>query len=521
MPDARRTGIRAFALATVAGLALAGPVWSQGKPSPQGAARPALPTTKPAPLGAPQAAPPPVAQAPRPAPQAPPPVAQAPGGKPGQAAPPVAQVPAPAPPPQILPTNEPPALTRLRRMMGAEVRLSYATVDSRDALGESVRLTGVVLERPGKRATADEVLINGLREDGVAEVVARGLTTEEAGTTVRIGLISISGLTVPRDASGAPPQPDQVRLEALRIEGLEATGATRMRLTSASITNWIAGQPASFTLEGLEVGGIDGGMIDALRLARVSLTGVDFGGTLAALMRQEAPPNLVGHAALEVDGLELTGQGRAVGGLREARAAADVTRVDGSGTGTIALRGIRVEPVPAIAGWLQRFGYQTIEAEVTADSSFDGNTGRVEIRNFSIAGNDVGTLSFALTMDGVTQERVRQGDIANMRLISAAIRYADASLFGRFVGLQARESRTPEPQLREQFAAMVGGALSQPGAAGLDPIRDAVQRFIRGQARSVEIRIAPPQPIRISDVQGAPPSPAEAQRMFGVTAEAH
>ena len=67
---------------------------------------------------------------------------------------------------------------------------------------------------------------------------------------------------------------------------------------------------------------------------------------------------------------------------------------------------------------------------------------------------------------------------------------------------------------------MAGGALAQQGAAGLDPIRDAVQRFIRGQAQTVEIRMNPPQPIKFSDVQGAPPNPAAAQRMFGISAEA-
>jgi hypothetical protein len=107
-----------------------------------------------------------------------------------------------------------------------------------------------------------------------------------------------------------------------------------------------------------------------------------------------------------------------------------------------------------------------------------------------------------------------------MRLIAMGLRYADASLFRRFVAMQAAQTRTPEPQLREQFAAMVGGALSQPGAAGLDPIRDAVQRFIRGQATTVDIRVNPPQPLGLEQLQGVPPSPAEAQRLLGITATA-
>ena len=496
MTAAGTKGFKAFALATVAGFALAGGALAQPKPSPQGAPQQALPTAKPPPAGAPM---------------------QEQPARPAAPAAPRAAAPAA---PQAIPANEPAAITRLRGLMGPEVRLSYASAQTLDGAGEQVRLSGVVVEQPGKRATAEELLVNGLREDGVAEAVLRGFATSEAGTDVRIASIRLAGLTVPRDPSGAPPEPDKVRLDQLRIEGVETRGEAAVRLRVVSVENWAAGQAARFSLEGLELGGLDAGVFDAMRLARFAISGIDFGGTLGAVMRQQPPPNMVGRAAVELDGLELTAGGRPAGALREVRVAADVTRPDGSGTGTIAFRGIRLEPTPLIADWLTRFGYQAIDAEITADTTFDAPSGRIEIRDLSIAGRDVGTLTFALTMDGVTQERAQAGDFEQMRLISAGLRYADASLFRRFIAMQAREARTPEPQLREQFAAMVGGTLSQPGAAGLDPIRDAVQRFIRGQAQSVEIRVNPPQPIKLGEVQGAPPSPSDAQRMFGITAQA-
>lgn len=502
MHAAGRMGFRALALATVAGVALAGVALAQTKPSPQGAPQQALPTSKPAPLGAP-------AQQAQPARPAPAPQAQAP-----------AQVP---PPPAVnpgLPPNEAPAITRLRGLLGADVRLSYASAETLDGLGEQVRMTGVVLEQTGKRATAEEVLINGLRQDGVAELVARNLATTEDNNTVRIAQLRIAGLTVPRDAGGKPPEPDQVRLEQLRVEGVETSGESTIRLRLATLENWVAGQPARLAIEGLEVGAIDAGVFDTMRLARFALSGVDLGGTLAAVMRNQQPPNLVGRAAIEVDGLDFLGGGRSVGRLGEMRIAADIQRTDGSGTGTVAFRGIRVEPMPMIADWLTRFGYQAVEGEITAQTSYDAPSGRIDIRDLSVSGRDVGTLSLALVMDGVTQQAAQAGDVSNMRLISAGLRYADASLFRRFVALQARESRTPEAQLREQFAAMAGGALSQPGAAGLDPIRDAVQRFIRGQAQTVEVRVNPPQPIKIVDAQQPPGNAAEAQRRFGITARA-
>ena len=510
-------GFKGLALATVASMALAGAAMAQ-KSGPAPAPQQALPTVKPPPLGAPMQAQPPMA---------PPPQAQMPPAQPPQiqpiprAFPRTPTTPAPqAQAPQAIPANEPAAVTRLRGLLGRNVRLSYGNAEALDAAGERVRMTDVVLEQPGKRLAAAEVLISGLRQDGVGEAVIRGVETRDGGVQVRIGTIRLNGLTVPRDPSGAPPQPDQVRVDQLRIEGVEATVDTPLRMRVFAVENWVAGQPARVNLEGFELDRMDAGIADAMRLARLAVTGVDFGTTLAALMRQETPPSLVGRASLELDGLTLTGGGRPVGGLQEARIAADVTRADGSGTGTLAFRGIRVEPVPMIAEWLTRFGYQAIDAEITADTAYDASTGRIEMRDLSVMGREVGTLSFALTMDGMTRERAQAGDVSQLRLIAMGLRYADASLFRRFIGMQAAQTRTPEPQLREQFAQMAGGALTQPGAAALDPIRDAVQRFIRGQAQTVEIRVNPPQPLSMEQLQGVPPSPAEAQRMLGITASA-
>jgi hypothetical protein len=423
--------------------------------------------------------------------------------------------------PQRAPANEPAAVARFRSLLGPGVRLTYSNAQALDAAGEQVRMSGVVLEREGKRATADEVTLNGLRNDGVAEAVIRGFATTEDGTQVRVAMVRIAGLTVPRDGSGAPPQPEQVRLESLRVEGVETSGAATVRLATASFENWVAGQPARFSLEGLEVSRIeDAGMVDAVRLARFAFSGVDIASLMGAVIRQDRPSSLVGRAAMEMDGLELAGGGRPVGRMTEMRIAADVTKPDGSGTGTLAFRGIRVEATPIIAAWLTRFGYQAIDADITSATAYDGGSGRIEVGDISLAVREAGTLSLAVTLDGLTQERLQANEFDAARLISFAVRYADASLFQRFIAAQARESRTPEPQLREQMAAMAGGALSQPGAQGLDPVRDAVQRFIRGQARTIEIRANPPQPLGMEDAQRVPPNPVEAQRRLGITATA-
>lgn len=518
-----------MALATVAGLGLTGVALAQPKPSPLGAPGPALPTAKPPPLGAPalpqQALPPrAVPMVPQQAlpPRAVPTVPQQ--ALPPRAAPaPQAQAPQmPSPPSLVVPSippNEPAAVTRLRGLLGPETRLSYGAVQALDPAGEQVRLTGVVLERPGKRATVEEVQLSGLREDGVAEAVLRGLETRETGAEVRIGLLRIAGLTVPRGAGG-PPQPDQVRLEGLRVEGLRVSGGTAFSVALATVENWMPGQPGAVQVQGVEVPVTGAGIVDLVRLGRIAMSGIDIGGTLGALARQERVPSLVGRAALEMDGLDLTGGGRPVGRLGEVRLLADITDRQGSGSGTMALRGIRIEPIPLIAEWLTRFGYQAIEGDITAATSHDAGAGRVEIRDLTVGARDVGTLTFSLNMDGLTQERVQALDYSQARLIGAALGWADASLYRRFVSMQAAQSRMPEDQLREQFAAMAGAMLSQPDAVALEPVRDALLRFIRGQATVVDIRVNPPRPVGAEEMQQVPPTPADMQRVLGISATA-
>ena len=160
------------------------------------------------------------------------------------------------------------------------------------------------------------------------------------------------------------------------------------------------------------------------------------------------------------------------------------------------------------------------EKEIIAGTSYEAANGRVEVRDFIIAARDVGTLSFSFNIDGLTQDRMQALDYSQARLIGAALGWADASLYRRFVAMQAAQSRTPEAQLREQFAAMVEGALGQPDAVALAPVREALLRFIRGQASAVDIRVNPPRPIGAEEMQQVPPSPAELQRVLGITATA-
>jgi Zn-dependent protease len=68
------------------------------------------------------------------------------------------------------------------------------------------------------------------------------------------------------------------------------------------------------------------------------------------------------------------------------------------------------------------------------------------------------------------------------------------------------------------FLAWAGGLLAQPALA---QVREAVQRFIRGQAREIEVTLHPTQPVALMELQQRPPSnPADAVARLGLGAVA-
>lgn len=66
---------------------------------------------------------------------------------------------------------------------------------------------------------------------------------------------------------------------------------------------------------------------------------------------------------------------------------------------------------------------------------------------------------------------------------------------------------------------MAAGMLAQRGAPGLEGLRDAIVRYIRGQVSQIEIRAQPAQPVPFATLSGIG-SPAQAQQMLGITATA-
>jgi hypothetical protein len=500
-----------LALAVV--LAACGPAAAQVKPPAAGEAAPAAPDkfAAPPPGAGPQTPPPPPAD--KFAAPPPPDAAPAPRAPP---APPRRATPDAAPQPPI-PANEPAAVARLRALLGPETALTYRSAESIDPARGSVRLLGVSMDGRGRRVTMEELTLDGLRDDGVAEATARTVAMRDRQGSATVARLRLAGLSVRRPPPGAEFRPDMVRLDALRVEGLRMTGQSDASLAELSVEDYGAGRAGRVSLAGFDVRVPRSAK--RVAVARAALRGVDLAAGLAALVASEAPPRMQGSFGLEVEGVSVRDGNRPAGGFSTLRVSAEVPAA-GPETGSLALRDLRIEPFPGFAEWLRRFGYDAVTADLSAESRYDRASGRVELTSLSLSGREIGALGLAMVLDGVTPKAAERADPSAMRLVSAMLRYVDQSLYGRYVRQQAREMRASEQEARNQQAELADAMLGSLGKApGLDAVREAVGRFLRGEAREVEIAARPAEPLAFSEFGAGPPDAAVLGRLgLGATA---
>jgi hypothetical protein len=366
----------------------------------------------------------------------------------------------------------------------------------------------------GRRVTMEELTLDGLRDDGVGEATARAVAMRDARNNATIARLRLAGLAVQRPAPGAEFRPDMVRLDALRIEGLRMAGDSEATLAEFSVEEYGGGRVGRVSLSGFDVRVPPSG--NRVAVARAALRGLDLAAGLSALMARQAPPRAQGIYGLEVEGVSVRQGARALGGFGILRAAGEVPANGGPETGTFALRDLRVEPFPGFGEWLRRFGYEAVTADFTGESRFDAAAGRLDLTSLSLAGREMGAVGLSLALDGVSPRSggPRSADFAGARLVSAVLRYVDQSLYGRYVRQQARDTRVSEEQVRRQMADSAEMALGSLGqGAGVDALRAAVGRFLRGQAREVEITARPAAPVALSEFGPAPPDAATLERL--------
>jgi len=508
------SGLAIGLLATTA-LVAAEPRDKFGQPIPQAPARgqpdkfaaPPTPVSPPAPEAQ--------AQAPEPADKPPPAEAEA-AAPPAAPSPPAAEA-RPAPPPvaasrQPIPPDEPAALGRLRALLGPQVELAY---DKAEAEGDGVRLTNLRAALAGGTLTAPELRVGGIGERGIASLAARGLAiTGPDGSRAAIETLELAGLAIAAAAQGVPTD---LTLDRLRLEGVAVQGDPTVALAELTLERFGGGRSGTLALQGLDVLAPQASdMVDRLRIGRITLSGLDIAAAVTALMAGDLPARGEADYAFELAEARASKGDAALGSLARLRFAGSQGAVESS---RVDVAGLTIERSPLLAEWMDRFGYRALTAEITNESRFDRSAQRLETPALAFGIRDMGAIGLTYRLSGVTAESAERMDFDAWRLDGAQLRIADQSFYQRLVRDTAKRERLSEQRVRERFVAEVTQALGGAKAAG--PLLPAVQRFLRGEATTLEVVLKPSQPVGFAQVERAmKQGPAAAQRLLGVTATA-
>lgn len=414
--------------------------------------------------------------------------------------------------PGLAVAQEPAAVTQLRRLLGADVTLSFDRATATDVAGSAV-LTGAVLQRQGETIRIAEARLEGLREDGIARLMLRGVAIAGGELPVTLDRLDLEGLAVRRPAAGKSPAPEDVSADLLRLEGWRSGGEVPVNMASLSIEGFGRDRTGQAQLVGLEVTSAAMGVADRVTIARIAYGGLDAADLLSATIAQRQPRWVPGRQSLEIEGVAVTQAGAPVARLSALTLRGELT-AERNHSGSLALRGLEVMPTPPIAEWMQRLGYAGLAAEARLQAAHDVGAQLLTLSEFGIELRDVGELHLAFQADRVP-EGMNLTTAPNARLVTARLRYVDRSLFRRWLGQQAAQERIPEAALRRRLTEQSAALLPGPRLADA---RSALARFLRGEASVLELAAQPRAPLAFSLATAKPPASLEGWRdMLGLT----
>ena len=405
------------------------------------------------------------------------------------------------------PAAEPAAIAQLRALLGPAVTLEFtrAVPD-----GAGLRLEGVRLKTEvGARLEAPALTVAEVAADGIGMASAREVVfVTPDDDRVTIGGLELRGLRLDPSQSG----PGHLGLDSLALTGIAAPGTPRLALAELRLEGFRAGRPGTLLLSGLEAAGeASDSFPDRLKLARFSLSGLDLPATFAALLAEELPPRPSGDFVLEAEGLQLAQQKAAVGGLQSLRLAGGKGETE---TSSFVVRGLRLERSPLLGEWLDRFGYSALTGEIVSEGSYDRKAGVAVGSRGDIVLSEVGSLGLTYRFSGLTAESLEDKDIDAWRLETAQLRLVDAGFYRRLVADEARRSGLPEAKIRAGYLADITALLGGAKAAGA--LLPPLQRFLRGEAQTLELTLQPAKPIGADEIDRASKrGPAALQRVLG------
>lgn len=426
----------------------------------------------------------------------------------------------PALPPRM--DNEPVALATLRGLLSDEVALGYAEARQE---GDVLTLRDADLRRGAERFLVQELILEAPGPEGLRRGEARNLRFEAPDTAATVERLEIGGLAMlplrPGQES-SEREPDQITLDMVRVGGIEVRDGSGVRVTLArfDLSGWRAGQAGRAGFEGLEVG-LTGAPVDQVRVASAGVEGLDIAALMTSATRNETPGRPpAGRQAYRVEGVQVLRGGQGVAGMGRLLIEGEA-REDGFSGGRISVNEVVVERTEETAVVLDVVGLDRLSMDLTIDASWMPANERLDVSALAFGVRDLGALALGWSMEGVNIEAPGANPEA-VRLLQAQLRYADQSLYERTLNDQARRQNTTPAQVRTQHREMVMAVLTGPAPdPGLDGLREALLRFVAGQAREVEIIARPPAPVTLDTAQAAmAQGPAATVALLGVRATA-
>ncbi len=402
--------------------------------------------------------------------------------------------PAPAAPQAQAPrAEEPPQVAALRRLLPG-FRFSYAAAVPD---GPRTRLTEVVMGPAGQEVRAAEVVLEGVTEASIGLLRATGLSAAWGG----LDTVELAGFVLREGI----PQAELLQATALRVTGPWEGGFARLSLRDA-----LPGRDAALEVEGLHIAPEDRSVVAGATLRRITAGVTDLPGLAAALQAGRDAP--AGRQSLLAEGLEIRGPAAPLGGMERLTLRGE-SRPDAQASGRLALEGVTLAEGTPAAAWLEPLGYRGLRGDLTLDAAQDVARGRLEVGALALAVREVAAAGLSLTLEGVEAANPQRA-YENAALVQARLRWADQSLLGRIAAQQARDQRRPEAAVRAEWATQAAALL--PG-----PMQAPAQRFLRGEARELDLQAAPPRPVALGLLSSKPPTDAAGwQRMLGLTLSA-
>lgn len=354
------------------------------------------------------------------------------------------------------------------------------------ALGAALLVAPVAAEAQSVRDQVVANLTAAMKAAGAKDVTWAAIEGDDARFTLKDikAVIQAEGNATTLTAAkatyvGAKPSADGGYSAAeIAIDGLAMKESdTDIAVTAMKITNYV-GQPAAKVVETKGLGD---------RFDRIELTGIKFAGT--------------NNQTIPIASAVVTAGGHVDGVPRKAG---------------LEVKGfvLAVDPNDPEMQEVAALGYKELAIEISAGGNWDEKAQRLSIETISVKGKDVGALTFAFALGGVSNDAVKALQAAKddnakqleilqgFSIETISVRFENASIVDRVLDAQAKAQGTKREQYVTGLAAavplMIGALNNKPFEK---KVSDAVGAFLKAP-KSLSVVAKPAQPVPVAQVVG-------------------